>query len=259
MLGLAALLAGQIAAARLLHGLGTLPWLRVGWDDPAAWLAVVPAEDAVMAALRLLALAATYWLIASTTAYTLARASHLPGAVRSVQWATLPAVRRVADRAVAVTLAGSAAVVGAQGLALAEVLAPPAVSAPSALPGDPAPAREPAIPAPAPEPEPDADPAPAAGEDPKPAPAGGPGNAPDAASAFPSPERGAATHRVVPGDNLWAIAAGLLGEDATDAEIHGPWRAMVEANRDRLRSGDPDLIFPGEHLVLPGEDPGPAH
>lgn len=226
VLGLVALLAGQIAAAGLLHRLGALPWLRVGWDDPAAWLAVVAAEDAVMAALRLVALAATYWLLASTVAYTLARATRLPAAVRSVGWATLPVVRRVADRAVAVTLAGSVAVVGSQGLALAEVLAPPAVSVPSALPGDPVPAREPAIAAPAPEPEPEADPAPA-------------------------------THRVVPGDNLWAIAAGLLGEGATDAQIHGHWRALVAANRDRLRSGDPDLIYPGEHVVVPSEGPDP--
>jgi hypothetical protein len=26
---------------------------------------------------------------------------------------------------------------------------------------------------------------------------------------------------------------------------------VVEANRERLRSGDPDLIYPGETVVLP--------
>lgn len=254
MLGLAALLAGETAAAGLLHRLGALPWLRVGWDDPAAWLAVVAAEDAVMAALRLVALAATYWLIASTVAYTLARATRLPAAVRAVGWATLPGVRRVADRAVAVTLAGSVAVVGAQGLALAEVLAPPAVSAPSALPGDPPAPVPPSAAVPAPEPAPETE----SGPEAVPAPASGPEAVPEPAAA-PAPGRqaGTATHEVVPGDNLWAITAALLGEGATDAQIHGPWRALVAANRDRLASGDPDLIYPGEHVVLPGDDPGP--
>jgi nucleoid-associated protein YgaU len=26
---------------------------------------------------------------------------------------------------------------------------------------------------------------------------------------------------------------------------------VIEANRDHLRSGDPDLIYPGESIVLP--------
>jgi nucleoid-associated protein YgaU len=26
---------------------------------------------------------------------------------------------------------------------------------------------------------------------------------------------------------------------------------VIEANRDRLRSGDPDLIYPGEEIILP--------
>ncbi|MEX0659965.1 MAG: hypothetical protein WD080_12605, partial [Egibacteraceae bacterium] len=182
-LGLVALLGGEIAAAGLLHRLGALPWLRVGWDDPAAWLAVVAAEDAVMAALRLVALAATYWLLASTVAYTLARATRLPAAIHAVGWATLPVVRRVADRAVAVTLAGSVAVVGAQGLALAEVLAPPAVSAPGALPGDPASPPSAAVPAPEAAPEPTSGPGSGSTPAPESAPAGAdeeaaPGSAP---------------------------------------------------------------------------------
>jgi nucleoid-associated protein YgaU len=29
------------------------------------------------------------------------------------------------------------------------------------------------------------------------------------------------------------------------------WRAVIRANRAALRSGDPDLIFPGEWISLP--------
>lgn len=63
------------------------------------------------------------------------------------------------------------------------------------------------------------------------------------------------TVRVEPGDNLWTIAAArvrvLTGTEPTDAQIAPYWGRVVEENRDRLRSGDPDLIFPGEVVVLP--------
>lgn len=64
-------------------------------------------------------------------------------------------------------------------------------------------------------------------------------------------------HSVVvePGDHLWKISeehlAGVLGRSAEDGEIDPYWRSVIEANRDRLRSGDPDLIYPGETVALP--------
>jgi hypothetical protein len=39
--------------------------------------------------------------------------------------------------------------------------------------------------------------------------------------------------------------------EPTAAEITPVWVEVIAANRDRLRSGDPDLIFPGEIVVLP--------
>lgn len=61
---------------------------------------------------------------------------------------------------------------------------------------------------------------------------------------------------VKPGDHLWKISAthlrGVLGREAADAEIWPYWRTVIEANEDRLRSGDPDLIYPGEVIELPG-------
>jgi nucleoid-associated protein YgaU len=60
---------------------------------------------------------------------------------------------------------------------------------------------------------------------------------------------------VMPGDNMWLLAErrlrGVLGREAGDHEVAPYWLAVIGANRDRIRSGDPDLIFPGEVLVLP--------
>lgn len=53
------------------------------------------------------------------------------------------------------------------------------------------------------------------------------------------------------GDHLWKISARHLGDEATDADIAPYWRQVVEVNTPRLRSGDPDLIFPGEVVELP--------
>jgi nucleoid-associated protein YgaU len=65
---------------------------------------------------------------------------------------------------------------------------------------------------------------------------------------------------VVPGDNLWTIARDHLAEarggadEPTLRKVAAYWLRVVEANRDRLVSGDPDLIYPGERTVLPPID-----
>ncbi len=62
-------------------------------------------------------------------------------------------------------------------------------------------------------------------------------------------------HRVVTGDHLWGIAADTtelrLGRPPTTAEISEYWAKLIATNRTRLASGDPNMIFPGETLVLP--------
>ncbi len=63
-----------------------------------------------------------------------------------------------------------------------------------------------------------------------------------------SPSAPAATHVVAPGDNFWRIAETHVGENG---DVGSYWRELIAANRERLRSGDPDLIFPGEVFVLP--------
>lgn len=61
---------------------------------------------------------------------------------------------------------------------------------------------------------------------------------------------------VRPGDSLWSIAEGLLGPAADDAEVTAAWHRLHHANRSRV--GDPDLILPGQHLVVPAPIASPA-
>jgi nucleoid-associated protein YgaU len=60
---------------------------------------------------------------------------------------------------------------------------------------------------------------------------------------------------IASGDNMWTLAESrlheVLGRPPADAETGPYWRRVVQVNRDRIRSGDPDLIFPGEVLILP--------
>ena len=85
-------------------------------------------------------------------------------------------------------------------------------------------------------------------------PAGG-GKAPSPTS----PQRGEqSTHTVVEGDNLWVISRNRLAQvlqrpasQLSDHEIAAYWMRVIAANQGHLRSGDPDLIFPGEVIQLP--------
>lgn len=65
----------------------------------------------------------------------------------------------------------------------------------------------------------------------------------------------ASTYVVRRGDSLWRIAlrqiAQVTGRPHDESAVRTYWLSMVEANLHRLRSGDPDLIYPGEELVLP--------
>ena len=60
---------------------------------------------------------------------------------------------------------------------------------------------------------------------------------------------------VQPGDHLWKISQvhldQKLGRVASEDEVAPFWRTLIDANRERLRSGDPDLIYPGEVVHLP--------
>jgi nucleoid-associated protein YgaU len=66
-------------------------------------------------------------------------------------------------------------------------------------------------------------------------------------------------HLVRQGDHLWRIAEAALasswGRPATDQEVDPFWRQVIAANPDVV---DPDLIFPGQHVVVPPTPPPPA-
>jgi hypothetical protein len=81
---------------------------------------------------------------------------------------------------------------------------------------------------------------------------------------IPSSDFSGNAHEVVvrPGDNMWDLTASHLeehlGDAPTNSEIVPAWLDVIEANRESIRSGDPDLIYPGEILELPlldGEAP----
>ena len=65
---------------------------------------------------------------------------------------------------------------------------------------------------------------------------------------------------VRPGDHLWSISQTRLElvrrSRVSASEVSPYWRAVIAANRASLRSGDPDLIFPGEVITLPATDNG---
>ncbi len=55
---------------------------------------------------------------------------------------------------------------------------------------------------------------------------------------------------VVPGDSLWLIAQEHLGPDATPGRVMNEVELLYELNRDQI-GDDPNLIFPGQELLLP--------
>lgn len=60
--------------------------------------------------------------------------------------------------------------------------------------------------------------------------------------------------RVRPGDTLWDLAAATVPTDADDAEIDHRWREIYQLNRSAI-GADPDLIRPGQRLLLPPDPP----
>ena len=60
----------------------------------------------------------------------------------------------------------------------------------------------------------------------------------------------APTYRVQPGDSLWLIASSHLGADATDLETAQEVNRLWKLNEQRIGTGNPDLIFPGQTLWM---------
>ncbi|GEP36326.1 hypothetical protein NSZ01_40940 [Nocardioides szechwanensis] len=63
---------------------------------------------------------------------------------------------------------------------------------------------------------------------------------------------------VAAGDSLWSLAADALGPGATDAAIAAEWHRIHRRNHGVV-GADPDLIHPGQRLVLPPHSTPPTH
>ncbi len=253
LLGTLVAIALPVAAIVALHRLGSLDWLRIDFGDIGGWARRSRLEDAIAAVLRYGGLFGAYWLTISSLVYLLARLSGSGRLIDATAVLTLPAVRRVTDRLVIGTLAVS-------------TLAGPAIAVTSRLADHPTSADPIAVRLNAEDTE--------EGEDeildlneldaaaldglalsvPSPPPPRGEVRVPESISIK------ADAHLeviVTEGDHLWALAerrvSSVLGRRAADHEIAPYWREVISSNPE-LRSGDPDIIYPGEVIVLPPMD-----
>lgn len=258
----AGLLILEVGVVLVLHLLGGREFLQVDWSNFSRWLDGTSVEDVIAAGLRIVALAIAYWLLLSTLAYVIASLSRRAAAIRATSWMMLPPIRRLVSRSVALSIAASSIAVPfgpavadlalewrastvAVKVDLAGVIRPPGTDAPAEEDSDddegtgdevllPPHLRSPADLLPDNEPV-----------------------------AVPEPDPGAALdptvshiHKVVRGEHLWSIASQHLEvvsgrTNLAEREIAPYWVRVMEANRSTIRSGDPDLIYPGEQIVLP--------
>ena len=261
----------------LLHRLGSKQWMTVPWDSLQPWLDISPIEDVVAAALRSIALVVAYWVAGSTIAYGAARITRVPRLVRATAWATLPPIRRAIDRAIAVTITAATLTAPLAPAIAGEIPSPPEpVVYQLSDQGVPTPVNPPLVGSNTDRP---VDPTVilppgigSAGYTPQPA-GSVTGNAADNPIADDGPTSAAGAHPengtsnaapvgqdtvyvVVMGDNLWTISASHLRNTYPEwkgdaGEIATYWRRVIEVNAPNLQSGNPNLIYPGERIVLP--------
>ena len=183
-------------------------------------------EEVLLTTGRWLGFALTAWLITSQLLYTLAVLTRTDRMVEFLRPMTLPIVRRIA----AITISLSSVTAVAQ-----TAPEPTIIVVDQATEGD---LRQEATPTPVLQPlvEHDAE-----------------------ESCTPIEPEGSysapLTWQVRPGDHLWSIAgehlAIVLDRPPTRDELRHYWVEVVEAARPIIRSGDPNLIYPGEEIPLP--------
>jgi hypothetical protein len=216
VLWLAVLVGVLLGAGAVGHGALAAPAL----GNPASWsgwLADRTPAAAAMAVVRLVVLGLTWYLLVATVVAVAVRLVRAGRLVPVVDVVTVPFVRSLVQAALGVGVVvasfGPVAAVDAVPVASSQVLQRPL------------PASEPPV---LRELDPPAPPARAA-------------------------ER---TWTVAPGQHLWSISAEVLsaslGRPPAEGEVAPYWQQVVEANRARLADpANPDLLFPGQVLVLP--------
>jgi hypothetical protein len=223
-------------------------------DTASAGIGAWSGEDVTAALAWAIAVATCAWLPAIAVVYETGCRLRRPQVARAAVRAAPPFARRILEVALVGTsvVATAAPVTAAPGPPAVLAFDEPVVRAPATE----TPARTPASRT-APPTRPRAKPRPRPTTPPttttpvEPAPALAP--APRAATA---PDRRPQTSYVVrTGDNLWTIARAALiargTRDPDDTTIVPYWQSVIAANAGALRSGDPNLIYPGEIVALP--------
>ncbi len=209
------------------------------------WIQTTDPTIALVAVARLAALAIGYWLLTTTLLYAVAHHLGWQSMTETLRWFTLPIVRRMVQGVTAMSLTG------------VSLMGPAAISIAPAFAQDEAVVAQ--------------------GNDESTTSTIGSSQdvgdtyEPDAAG-WPEAEDGndfwrpdgagvtqiqadVGVHAVVAGDHLWSIAAdhlrAVVGRSVTDDEIGQYWVRVMDANRDSIQSGDPDLIYPNEQITLP--------
>ncbi len=197
-----------------------------GWRALDAWYAEVGAAAASLALVRVVALAGGAWLVVTAAAQVLTSRAPL---VRWRRWAdavTPAAVRRAVEvslrASLVVPVVSAAPLDDPDGRAVMEQLEdarPPTTTSTTDAPAAATPA---------------------------------PPLAPHAAAGAPGPDRVV----VRPGDSFWRLAEEAVGEAGGERpqehEVARYWRRLVEVNRAVLVDDrNPDLLYPGQTLVLP--------
>lgn len=255
-----AVLAVSGATTFTLHQLGRVPWLSVDWSHPLRWLNETPPSEALLSFARLLGLGCAWWILLSTLCYISARLCRMATGVRLVTPFAPPFVRSLAARAmvgaVAVSTLGNAVSSAAspdrtQGASHSDSHPIPMVVQDSP-PAPPVPKTHQPVPLPVPFPW-----LPPAGTRVAPTetdedPAGPITNRPALSPTSFEPGK---KYRVAPGDHLWGIARRTLAREMdrppSTRQITSYWVELIEANRESIRSHDPNLIYPGERILLP--------
>ncbi len=272
-LPLASWLGCLLLAVGLLLALGDGRLAAPVLTDPSGWAAWAAGRDPLevaMVVLRLLALALAWYLLGVTSVSVVARVLRAARLVQLADALSMGPVKVLVQQAVGVGLAAgvlAVAVPGVPGATRTSAAHHPAASADAAtvvaaavtdsvgptsaaLPAAATPSADvgvSAVPVPAPAPAPAHERA----TSPPPRPAG---SDQDGAAGVEQPDP--REIRIAPGDHFWAIAeqdlAEHLGRPATDLEVVAHWEAILEANADRLEvPGNPDLLLPGQLVVLP--------
>ena len=138
MLAVLSVTGGCAAAIAALHHGGGGPAGAIDWLRLWAWLEGSSAEQVLLGLGRLAALGLLSWIAGSMALYTAACATGLPRLIRSVEWMVFPPLRRIAERAIALTLAVATLSPGATAMAAPRHEAEPRAAAASEQPGAPA-------------------------------------------------------------------------------------------------------------------------